>query len=93
MSEIDEKNWKILDPSERCISRFLTTDRYSGILHYSCLCILFVSIKSKLLKHRIVEDRYFKGMGVVMKGRKRMWKNECVSIDLFMSKHYILLKK
>jgi hypothetical protein len=23
-------------------------------------------------------------MGVVMKGRERMWKNECVSIDLFI---------
>jgi hypothetical protein len=41
---------KILDPSETCFSRFLTTDRYLGILRYLCLCILFVSIKSKLLK-------------------------------------------
>jgi hypothetical protein len=31
-----------------------------------------------------MEDRYYKGMGVLfMKGRERMWKNECVSIDLF----------
>jgi hypothetical protein len=36
--------------NELCFSRFLTTDRYLGILRYLCLCILFVSIKSKLLK-------------------------------------------
>ena len=33
---------KILDPIETCFSRFLTTDRYLGILRYLCLCILFV---------------------------------------------------
>ena len=42
--------WKILDPSETCFSRFLTTDSYLSILPYLCLCILFVSIRSKLLK-------------------------------------------
>ena len=36
--------------NELCFSRFLTTDRYLGILRYLFLCILFVSIKSKLLK-------------------------------------------
>jgi predicted ATPase len=40
--------------NELCFSRFLTTDRYLGILRYLCLCILFVSIKSKLLKSKIL---------------------------------------
>ena len=30
-------------------------------------------------------------MGVVMKGRERMWKNECVSIDLFIHVIFCLL--
>ena len=34
--------------------------------------VFFVSIRSKLLSHKIIEDKYCKGMGVVMKGRERM---------------------
>jgi hypothetical protein len=39
------------------------------------------------------KDRYCKVMGVLfMKGRERMWKNECVSIDLFIHVNFVNIK-
>ena len=60
------------------------------MLPYFCFCILFylyqlpVSYESYIIE----ENRYCKGMCVVMKGRERIVSQ---LIYLFMSKHYILL--
>ena len=82
-----------MDPSETCFSRFLAIDRYLGILCYLFLCILFVSIKSKLLKSQNSRIQILQRNGCCYERGEREFERMNVSqlIYLFMSKHYILL--